>query len=111
MQKLQNREIVFSQSFLVPKGELVSFECQIRSSQFQVEITFSQEVSGSEPLIEWKLESGVLKMVFKNWKSSLGTSLKKPAKLGDVDNLPCGFNAAHYLIGDIDYVHIEIYCG
>ena len=108
-----NREVLFNRTFILPIGEEATFDTPIGPPGIRIVIKFeSNPPDQGQPGATWVFADQVLRMTFKGWNNSLGTSLRKPAKLGDLaDGRPFGFNIVHYLIGEVHFLTFELYAG
>jgi hypothetical protein len=107
-----NREVLFNRSFIIPIGEEAVFDTPIGAPGIKIAIRFDDNSSELSPGATWAFADKILRITFKGWKNSLGTALKKPAKLGDLgDGRPFGFNIVHYFIGEVHFVTLELYAG
>lgn len=111
MIKLNNRTRIFADSFLIPKEEKLSFKVSILNTDINFILNFKDDSKESKATGSWTFENDTLNMVFSGWKSPLGASLKRPNKLGTIKNEPFGFNMIVFNVGEVYFVHFEIYSG
>jgi len=112
MLKIGDKEVVMTQTMVIPDGETAFFDFSINSEPIQISIVFeTNNVPDSERKINWKLEDGILRMTFIGWRNSLGTSLIHPAKIGELNGQPFGFNLMHFLVGTVNLVTFQFYIG
>lgn len=80
MEKIGDKEIVYRGSFLIPEGEIVSFDADVSGWKVNVVVEF-QDSGGEQGLQIERTDPGV-KIVLLNWNSSIGTALASPAGIG-----------------------------
>src|SRR5712664_2826246 len=106
-----DKQLVFSETFLLSDDEVALFEVQVSSTNtVKVSLLFSPEPS--ESMARWNLEDDILKLSFQGWRSPLGMCTQQPVRLGDVDGESLGFAVAQRLVGQkINLVTLQIYRG
>jgi len=110
--KLDEKEIVLNESFIVPDGSCVTFDVAVEGNDaIKMKLSFKPE--GASPRVDWQLEAdNRLHITFQGWVSSLGTSLKKPARVGQtINGSAIGFMAYHHRIGDTNRVDFHVLLG
>jgi len=67
---------------------------------------------GDQPRVDWLTEGDYLRMNFRGWKNSLGTSTKKASKLGTTTTgKNIGFMACHHRVGYLNRVDFQLLLG
>jgi hypothetical protein len=110
------REVIFSDSFIIPSGEEASFG--VPKAEIKVVLRFGDNSpippgpNRQQPGTSWTFADGVLTITFKGFRNQLGTALIKPGKLGNLaDGRPFGFSMVHFLFGGVNFVTIQLYAG
>jgi hypothetical protein len=104
--------VVFSQTILIPPSEpLVTVVAALGNSSITLKIEFVMDESAPELGLSWApmQEGGAVRMTFRNWNNSLGTSLNEMHKLGASDGRDILFLVAHQLVGKVHALHLSLY--
>ncbi len=111
MVTIDGKQLVLSETFVVIDNQAVTIEGTVKNDRIVIELTFHAGDEGKSGEARWRFENGVLRMDFLGWRSPLGTVLKRPTRLGKVDDQDFGFQIAHKLIGDANLVHFQLFLG
>lgn len=110
MDKIGNRDIVYSGSFIVPAGESVWITADAEGWIVKFNIQFDN--SGTERSVTIEPQSDHVKVIFKKWDNAIGTATVSPAPLGTHNNgKQLSFMATNYLIGNTNSFQIQILLG
>ncbi|MBZ6067943.1 hypothetical protein LA374_17260 [Aeromonas schubertii] len=109
--RIGGRDVVFNESFLATKDELVEFDILVAGQKLPIEITFV-EGKDADP-VSWTVVQGTLKMTFSGLakRGALMSSLSKPYKIGVINGITFGFNFACSVSGNIYQVHFIVMSG
>ena len=108
-----DRQVLLNHSFIIPVGEEAVFDTPPGQPGIKISIRFDDTPAElGQSSVTWAVVDNILRITFKGWTNTLGTSLRKPAKLGDLPNgWPFGFNVMHLFIGQVHFLTFELYVG
>jgi len=109
--KINDKELVFTTTFLVRDDELVAVDVPLMDTTLKLTITFGQSPTKGEATANWHVSDGTLHMVFKGWESPLGAVTTEPHRLGEVHGRVFFFQLAAYRIGELTLAHFFILLG
>jgi hypothetical protein len=109
MIKIGDKEQIFSTYFLVPNNQEAQVDVPIFGATSKMSFEFRDKESDDASTGEWTTVNDVMKVVFKGWKSPLGTTFKELVKYGEVDGKKLYFQVAHKLVGESNLVHLFLY--
>lgn len=109
--KIGNREVIFNQSLIVTRGELVEFDLCVVGQSMEFRMTFIEDVS-KDP-VSWTVEGNRVIMTFANWatRGAIMATLKTPFKLGVINGTPFGFQVACTSSGKVYDAHLIFMTG
>ena len=112
MIKIGNKKQIYSATFLAQDGELAEVEVSIQPNE-NLTLAFEFVVGhGGLGTISWNGEDSRVKFTLTDWRNSLGSTLKEPLKLGQINGEDLFFSLSHQLIGEkTNLVHIFLYLG
>lgn len=109
MIKIGNKELVFSQTFLIPKSQEVWFTTNISGWNLKVKIDFKE---GKKQEIKVLPVEDYANIILINWNSSLGTALVEPGLLGSHnDGRKLYFMCSNFRIGETNKFDIQLLLG
>jgi len=100
--KIGNREVVYNQSFIASKDEMIEIEFMVDNQLINIAFQFVE--GNSQDPVTWKADGTKLIMTFSNWAVRSGAfagSLKKPFKIGVINNIPFGFQVSCIVSVDV----------
>ena len=113
MLKIGDKKLVYSTSFLVADNQEAAMDVTFSDNSIQkMSIVFNpagydpQDYDGNGG---WRVENGVVKFRFFNWRNGTGIAMKEPLKFGDVEGKKIFFQIAHYMVGETNFAHFFIY--
>lgn len=110
MEKIGNRTVVYSGTFIVPEGEDVWFTAD--ASGWSIKINIQFERNGAEQGIRIEPKTDHAKIIFVKWDNSIGTTTTTPAPLGShQDGRKLSFMATNYCIGGVNRLDIQLLLG
>ena len=95
--KLQEREIVYSRTLLAPKGESLALDVPVRDGELKVEIHFQEEANSDKSPITWETIDGIFHLTFCAIQPSSGLRiLQQPVQIGRAGSEPlCLLTSIH----------------
>jgi hypothetical protein len=111
MQMIGGKEVILSQTLLIPDGEEATVETVVEGWTVKIIVHFIP--NGSEkPTVEWITEDDFLRMTFKGWRSTLGGGSQKPLKLGETETKrPLEFMVYHMRSGKLNRLDLQLLLG
>jgi hypothetical protein len=111
--KVDDKEISFSETFIVRNDETIQFQHTILGSRITVVLRFTGYKYPAEPAeYSWSITGDTITVEFKNWANPNGTATTNPIKIGDINGHPFGFVAAHHMIAaNIHLLHFQLLTG
>ncbi len=105
--KIGNKTIVANYSLIIPQDEIAEIQLNVNNWILNISIEF-QNVEKAQPEIAFNTrDNNNLTMIFKNWKNSLGMSLKVPAELGETNGKKLFFLPLVYCVGETYKLDLE----
>ncbi|MBI5020346.1 MAG: hypothetical protein HZB59_02825 [Ignavibacteriales bacterium] len=113
MKKLDNRDIILNETFLIPIGSVGSTTCKIADSAMGFVFIFNGTTDPkSAPEYSWEIKDNVVTITFTNWADPQGLVTTKPLPLFDLNNIHYGFTAVDFLIAkQVHYFHFQLLSG
>jgi len=110
MEKIGNRELVYSKDFIVPEGEQVEILLDLQGWHLKLVILF--EPKGDAQGITLKPIDDHAEITFVKWDNGLGTCTSKPVELGTHQTgKKVFFTATNYCIGGTNKLTFQILMG
>ena len=89
MVSIGKRKVIFSEIVLCPEDERIELQVQVPGEEelWMIEVYFTEDEvkpgggKSPKPNLSWVVEDEVWKFNFKNWHSSLGAAIAKPAEV------------------------------
>lgn len=109
--KIGNRELVLSQTFLIPKGEVVSGTIPLGSSSLSFEIAVDNQPSEEKKnRLEWLFsqEKSAWSLTIYGPASSISSNTTEFCEVASLDGKPIGFVAAFYGTEHLMTLHLQI---
>jgi hypothetical protein len=112
MVKIGIRELVFSETFLTRDEESVRLTAEIGGFTIPFELTFSALGSQeNDPQIDQTVEANTVKLVFKNWKNVIGTTVAQPMLVAHNKGTPAFYTVAHRYAAPFNIVTFNVLFG
>lgn len=109
--KQGDKQIVFNQTFLLRDNETAQIHFDVAPGS-AVNSTIKFDPVGSDGAVRWAAAAdGTLTIECTGWTNTLGTSLTKPAKVGDVGGIPLAFTVSSFKIGESNLVTLQFFVG
>jgi hypothetical protein len=111
--RVANDEVLYSGTLLILDGTPARIEVSlppnaaIATEVLKLEFKFDRNYTG-QAQVEFETIEGVTRFLFKGWKSVTGTALTSPAEIGYANGRPLSLQVAHYVIGPMNIVHINL---
>ncbi|HEX4122165.1 MAG TPA: hypothetical protein VH619_16225 [Verrucomicrobiae bacterium] len=111
MTTVGDREVLFTQSFMIPGGEQAAFD--VIKAGVKVILRFAENpIDPNKPATSSTFADNVLTITLTDFRNQQGTAFKNPRKLGNLgDGRPFGFNVVHHLFGTLNFVTVQFYAG
>ena len=110
MEKIGNKELVYSKDFIVPEGEDVDITHNLQGWDLKIKIKFDQNAE-NQSINLTPVDDHAL-ITFQKWDSSLGSSTANPAQLGTHNSgRTVYFSAASYCIGGTNKLTFQLLMG
>jgi len=109
--KIGNRELVLSQTFLIPKGEVVSGTIPLGSSSLLFEIAVDHQPSEDKKnRLEWAFlqERSAWNLTIYGPTSSVSSNTTEFSEIASLDGKPIGFVASFYGTEHLTTLHLQI---
>ena len=108
---INDRTLVFNETFLLPDGQSARFDTTIEGTRFQILFTLRAAKGDEERKGTWAFKDGILHMTFIGWTNPMGTCLKQPEKLGDINGKPLGFQLCAHAMTDTALITFMLFLG
>lgn len=110
MERIGNRELLYSGEFIVPEGEQVEMRLDLKGWKLKLVVIF--EKNGKEQGITIKPVDDYAEITLIKWDNVLGTSTVKPAELGTHQSgNKIYFTAANFCIGGTNKLSFQVLMG
>jgi len=109
--KIGNRDIIYTTTLLVPKGEEAWIDFNVGAWEIKLNIVFedSSEKKG-KPFITIEAEKDYGRIIFKDWTDGLGTASTEPMEIARTnEGRAITFLTALKQIGSVKEVHLQFY--
>ena len=110
MIEIEDKKVVFSTTILVKDDIEVKITDALADWPFNLILVFKPK-EGSTPTFDFIPEGNTLRMTFKSWNNSLGSSLMWPVKIGTKGGLNVGVMIFHHKAGTMNKVDFQIMLG
>ena len=110
MEKIGNRELLYSGEFIVPEGEQIEMLLNLKGWKLKIVVVF--DPNGDEQGITIKPVDDYAEITLIKWDNGLGTCTTKPVELGTHQTgKKIFFTAANYCIGGTNKLTFQILMG
>ena len=110
MEKIGNRELLYSSDFIVPEGEQVEMHLNLKGWNLKIIVIF--DPTGKEQGITIKPVNGYAEITLIKWDNGLGTCTSKPVELGTHQiGEKIFFTATNYCISGTNKLTFQILMG
>lgn len=110
MDKIGNRELLYSGEFIVPEGEQVEIYLDIKGWKLKIVVIFNPK--GKEQGVTVKPVGDHAEITLTKWDNGLGTCTVKPVELGTHQSgEKVYFTAANYCIGGTNKLTFQALVG
>lgn len=110
MQKIGNKELIFSGDFIVPEGEQVEINQNIDGWELKIVINFDPKAEKQGLNIVPKEDHALIN--FLKWDNGLGTCTSEPIELGTHSKgFKIYFSATNYCIGGTNKLTFQLLKG
>lgn len=111
MIKVDGKELILSESFMVRNGQDVDISVPVQGSTFTLKLKFRDGQKGADPTANWEGHPGGTTLTFAGWDHPIGSCMSTPQKIGDFAGSPIGFQIATRDIEGSKIVHFFVYLG
>ncbi len=101
-----DKEVVGFVSMIVPNNEEANFTVHIIDWELNITLVFVVD-DGEQHIEMTPLDTNHLKMIFKNFTNSLGTTLKDIGEIGIVNNRKLYYLPITYSVGNMNRIDIQ----
>ena len=109
MEKIGNKQIVYTGSFLVPKEDDVWFSANVDGWQLKMNIRFEE---GKTQEVKIRVLQDYAEITLIDWSNTLGTAFVEPVVLGThKDGRKLYFMMSNFRIGETNKLDIQLLLG
>jgi len=108
-EKIGNKDVVYTGSFLVPKGNDVWLNANVAGWQLKINVRFEE---GKQQELRIRPVQDYAEITLFDWSNSLGTALVEPGTLGShTDGRKLYFMISNFRIGETNKLDIQLLLG
>lgn len=111
MLKIEDKELWYSTVFLAGDNQSVLLDVPTPHGSMPFSIKFIPGKEGGEQGGQWRTENGRVVMEFTGWSNPLGSCVRRPHKIGEIDGKTLGFQLTNHYVGGTHLVHFFLYKG
>jgi hypothetical protein len=111
MTAVGDKQILMTETLLLPDDEVGKFEVQLGETRLPVTIQFLSKQQ-PDPSADWQYTDGILNIRCAGWNSlAIPGSMAKPLRFGKYSGKSLGFNFVNNRVGEINLVTLQFYLG
>jgi predicted cation transporter len=108
MIKVGDKEIVFSETFIIETGDGAGGMTQVHDIPVGIVLVFKSAMPPLGPKYSFNIKENIIHFEFTNW---VNAATKHPVHIGKVGDIPIGFMMTHQRVGEVNLVHFQLLSG